>query len=79
MHLMIANYFTLYRFKGSGPHVQSNLFAGKAFCIQAGQYFGREMESRRWSGHRTFYFGVDRLIGLQIAFAGFTVQIGRNR
>ena len=54
------------------------LLAPDAAPVDVGQDFGREVQTRRGCGDRTFYLRIDRLVGRQVALLGLAVQVGRD-
>ncbi|CCX78621.1 uncharacterized protein BN560_02890 [Parabacteroides johnsonii CAG:246] len=68
-----------HRLECPGSDMKRQFFPSDPPRINSSQNFRSKMQTRCRSGHRTFYLGINRLIGLQITFLGFTVQIRRDR
>ena len=68
-----------HRLECPGSDMKRQFFPSDPLRIDSRQDFRCKMQTGCRCGHRTFYLGVDRLVGLQIAFLGFPVQIRRDR
>ena len=79
MHLMPFDRLAFHGFERPGSDMERQFFPSDSQSIDSSQNFRCKMQTRCRGGHRTFYLGVNRLVGLQIAFLSFAIQIRRNR
>ena len=78
VHLVPFDFFALHGAEGAGTYVQRQFFQVNAFCAECVEHAGREVQSGCRGSYGAFYLGVNRLIGLLVAFLCLAVQVGRD-
>ena len=76
MHRVAGDVFAFHRFERSGSDVEGQFAQFDAFVLQGLEDRRCEVQSGSGSSHRTFDFGVDRLITFKVSGLGAAIEVG---
>ena len=76
VHRVAGDVFAFHRFERSGSDVEGQFVQFDAFVLQGLEDRRCEVQSGSGSSHRTFDFGVDRLITFKVSGLGAAIEVG---